>query len=80
MYVVVDKDSEGHGGRYYKEVISTIAAAKKENMHKDILDRLPMLQAQREQARKEKNFELADKIRSEIEAAGLQVRDGKIGD
>lgn len=44
------------------------------------LDRLVrQLIAQREQARKEKNFELADSIRHQLEASGIELSDGPTG-
>lgn len=47
--------------------------------HKALDQLVRQLIEQREQARKEKNFELADSIREQLEASGIELSDGPTG-
>jgi cysteinyl-tRNA synthetase len=47
--------------------------------HKALDQLVKKLIEQREQARKEKNFELADTIRLQLEASGIELSDGPSG-
>lgn len=78
IYIVVENDGFDHGAAFAEEIKKRQEKEQKDAKKRETLARLDQLKAAREQARKEKNFVLADQIRDEMIAAGIVVKDGKL--
>jgi hypothetical protein len=79
-HVVISSDPEGHGIRYVKETAEKAAIGHAVSKRIEMSSRLDVLQAERLSARASGDYDLADKIRAEIEAAGLVVSDQAVSD
>jgi hypothetical protein len=78
--VVISGDPEGgHGALYYQELLEKAEVARLQGIKNDMALRIDDLQKKRVEARKNKDFELADAIRDEIVQAGFQVQDAALG-
>lgn len=77
-YVLIDTDKEGYGVAYAMELIAAAKKEQEEAARNAMAKRLDDLQAQRAKARAERDFELADRLRDEIVAAGFIVSDEKL--
>ena len=78
VYIVVDSDKEGHGARYYAELVAQATERIKANHRKQVMSELEDLQAQRAAARAAGDFALADELRDKLTAAGFVVADNKL--
>ena len=77
-HIVVTPRGADHGEDYLAVLAARTADKTKAAHIADVTARLADLHAAREIARANKDFSLADKIRSEIERAGIIVNDARI--
>lgn len=77
-YIVVSGSGADHGADYAAEIAERAAQEAMRQIRANVESRLSSLQEQRRAARAAKDFATADKIRSEIEAAGFVVNDEKV--
>ena len=79
VYVVITKDPEsGHGPKYRARLIAEEQARLRREKVAETLRRADEIQEARAAARARKDFALADALRAELEAAGIQVNDNKL--
>jgi len=77
-YVVVTHTKAKYGDDYASEMQAKAQAEKEQKKRDEVIAELPDLQRQRDEARASRNFELADALRTRIEATGIVVNDKKV--